>query len=560
CPCEALAERILAGESPAQVHRWALHNQPPKFLRQLIRCLAPPSVVQSEALIGQFSHSANQLWATAGMAVPAGDNDDGQFGKFSFDSLERSKPATNAVQCCEHKPLFLAILLLLEILESEDLQLKSIDKEGMTPLHLAAAAGSEQCCELLLAPNWRLPVDSRDNLGRTPLHLAAWCRVGTNVVKLLMAKKSIAATARDQQGWTPLHIAVMANNRPVLEKLLEAMGPAGAQYAVLYDRTEIAKLLTIQAGATNDTRDRFNVTPAHYAAACGSISTLKAVLCDREGQQQPVDSEGRTPFMWAVIGQNEKLVLQMLSNKTRASQLLACKDHFKRNCLHLAALRGGVEMCKLLVASNNTLNVETDENGATPEHLAAGQGNSELVLWFGYQRGHLSPPLDGMDREKTRIVRLSLRTVGSVYTGWQYANAEYESKENILDIYNDLTGNLSNYCDETMELNCGEYNFEFSVKIPMNAISSYYEEGYGNVKYSIVATLDIVEDCGESEIVSESEFLVRSFLSLDSPHFLNPAYSTEEIVTDRVCLCFGNSKEKRKITIKSPSLGLLPGN
>nr|CAD2127142.1 unnamed protein product [Meloidogyne enterolobii] len=163
------------------------------------------------------------------------------------------------------------------------------------------------------------------------------------------------------------------------------------------------------------------------------------------------------------------------------------------------------------------------------------------------------------NREKTRIVRLSLRTVGSVYTGWQYANAEYESKENILDMYNDLTGNLSNYCDETMELNCGEFNLEFSVKIPKNAISSYYEESYGNVKYSIVATLDIVEDCGESEIVSESEFLVRSFLSLDSPHFLNPAYSTEEIVTDRVCLCFGNSKEKRKITIKSPSLGLLPG-
>uniref|UniRef100_A0A1I8BWT1 ANK_REP_REGION domain-containing protein n=1 Tax=Meloidogyne hapla TaxID=6305 RepID=A0A1I8BWT1_MELHA len=211
-----------------------------------------------------------------------------------------------------------------------------------------------------------------------------------------MAKKSIAATARDQQGWTPLHIAVMANNRPVLETLLGAMGPAGAQYAALYDRAELARLLTIQAGATNDTRDRFNVTPAHYAAECGSISTFKAVLSDSEGQ--PVDSEGRTPFMWAVIGQNEKLVLQMLSNKTRASQLLGCKDHFKRNCLHLAALRGGLEMCKLLVASNNTLNVETDENGATPEHLAAGQGNSELVLWFGYQRGHLSPPLDGMDR------------------------------------------------------------------------------------------------------------------------------------------------------------------
>ena len=42
-----------------------------------------------------------------------------------------------------------------------------------------------------------------------------------------MAKKSIAATARDHQGLTPLHIAVMANNRPVLETLLEGMTASG---------------------------------------------------------------------------------------------------------------------------------------------------------------------------------------------------------------------------------------------------------------------------------------------------------------------------------------------
>jgi ankyrin repeat protein len=52
---------------------------------------------------------------------------------------------------------------------------------------------------------------------------------GANVVRLLMAKKSIAATARDNRGWTPLHIAIMANNRPVLEALLDGMGKSGAQ-------------------------------------------------------------------------------------------------------------------------------------------------------------------------------------------------------------------------------------------------------------------------------------------------------------------------------------------
>lgn len=55
--------------------------------------------------------------------------------------------------------------LLLETLPGKegDLHLvESLDEDGMTPLHHAAAAGSEQCCELLLGPNWRLPVDSRD--------------------------------------------------------------------------------------------------------------------------------------------------------------------------------------------------------------------------------------------------------------------------------------------------------------------------------------------------------------------------------------------------------------
>lgn len=37
-----------------------------------------------------------------------------------------------------------------------------VDEEGMSPLHHAAGAGSEQCCELLLGPTIGLPVDLRD--------------------------------------------------------------------------------------------------------------------------------------------------------------------------------------------------------------------------------------------------------------------------------------------------------------------------------------------------------------------------------------------------------------
>jgi hypothetical protein len=108
CPCEFLIERILQGESPAQIHRWAIHSQPPKFLKQLIVALSPPSASHSSLTDhSQFSHSATQLWPpNPGAVLP---NVGGQFGQFSFDSLERSNKG-KVGQGCDHLALFLAIL------------------------------------------------------------------------------------------------------------------------------------------------------------------------------------------------------------------------------------------------------------------------------------------------------------------------------------------------------------------------------------------------------------------------------------------------------------------
>jgi hypothetical protein len=50
----------------------------------------------------------------------------------------------------------------LDSLEGEEKLEAMVDEEGMNPLHHAAGAGSEQCCELLLGPTIGLPVDLRD--------------------------------------------------------------------------------------------------------------------------------------------------------------------------------------------------------------------------------------------------------------------------------------------------------------------------------------------------------------------------------------------------------------
>jgi hypothetical protein len=103
----------------------------------------------------------------------------------------------------------------------------------------------------------------------------------------------------------------------------------------------MAKLLVAKTGASNKTRDRFNATPAHYAAQCASFETFAAILGgeDKDNEEGEgggggghllVDNEGRTPLMWAIIGQNEQMVRKMLANKLESNRLLASRDNFRR--------------------------------------------------------------------------------------------------------------------------------------------------------------------------------------------------------------------------------------
>ena len=151
CPCEILAERIVAGESPAQLHRWVLHSQAPRFRKQLEACLCPaavhPSSQQQLLLAGvhqqQFSHSATQPWPAGGSMASSGGG--GQFGQYSFDSLERSKVTGPGQGGCEHRPLFMALMGaekpagLFTLLQSWGISLTVVrDRRGQGPLHWAA--------------------------------------------------------------------------------------------------------------------------------------------------------------------------------------------------------------------------------------------------------------------------------------------------------------------------------------------------------------------------------------------------------------------------------------
>ena len=106
---------------------------------------------------------------------------------------------------------------LMELLLKKDVKLESKDRDGQTPLSLAAERGDEAVVELLLKKGAEL--ESKDDDGQTPLFYAAG-NTDDAVVKLLL-KNGAKLESRDKYGRTPLSRAVARGRKAIVKLLLE---------------------------------------------------------------------------------------------------------------------------------------------------------------------------------------------------------------------------------------------------------------------------------------------------------------------------------------------------
>uniref|UniRef100_A0A0K0DTX1 ANK_REP_REGION domain-containing protein n=1 Tax=Strongyloides stercoralis TaxID=6248 RepID=A0A0K0DTX1_STRER len=279
--------------------------------------------------------------------------------------------------------------LLLDSLSSknEELMGKLFDDYGRMPLHYAAACGSLECVEEFMDESLYLPVSIRDIYGNTPLMLACGNTSASEVIRYLSTKKSISTTSRNCDGMSPLHIAVLANNIDGVKILLQECSVpteiydddarTPLHYAAQNGRVEIVELL-LEAGARYNATDDYGATPVHYAAE--TSWRIIEMISEKVGCRDfsLVDKQLRTPFMWAIAAENEEVTLQMLEeyniSRTRT-------DKKKYTALHIATLTGNPFFCKLLLERGWNIIAE-NEVGATPLHIAAGKGFTDLVRLF----------------------------------------------------------------------------------------------------------------------------------------------------------------------------------
>ena len=111
------------------------------------------------------------------------------------------------------------------------------DKNGDTPLHIAAARGDKECVEALLQLD--APIMLRNAAGKTALHLVLEGGGSSSIMRIFIKHVSVFATTKD--GDTPLHIAAATWQEECVEALLKLDPPIMLRNAAGKTARDIAR-------------------------------------------------------------------------------------------------------------------------------------------------------------------------------------------------------------------------------------------------------------------------------------------------------------------------------
>ncbi|KAF2296296.1 hypothetical protein GH714_037292 [Hevea brasiliensis] len=205
------------------------------------------------------------------------------------------------------------------------------DKEGRTPLHLAASRGNIKCARVLVESG--ADKDAKSNDGRTALYRAA-ANGDRRMVEMLI-EMGCDPTIADDRGRSAFDVARDKGYDEILETLERG---EVVLMAARQGRLEHLESL-LKKGASKNYKDQYGITALHAAAIKGHkniVSMLVEFGVDLECQ----DNEGHVP-------------------------------------LHLAVESGSLETVEVLVGRGANVNAKSNR-GATPLSMAIALGYSDI--------------------------------------------------------------------------------------------------------------------------------------------------------------------------------------
>ena len=268
------------------------------------------------------------------------------------------------------------------------------DEEGWSLLHHAAACGQVEVIQLLQENGCY--IDSVDNNGRTALHYATG-NGSVECVRILIEMGS-HVNALDNEHTTPLQWAVMCEQYSVMELLVEHGGTVevddtvASSTSVGVSSKGVNSSEQIGLKASNSPGSEISKMENNFgenifkAAQSGDIASVKAYL-DLGVPVDLTDEDGWSPIHHAIAHGQVEVIRLLMDRGCRMvpvkSRILPSLDHAgvhnSRKCDIFDAARSG-DTAKLKECVELGVSVDvTDEDGRTPLHCAAGEGQVDTV-------------------------------------------------------------------------------------------------------------------------------------------------------------------------------------
>ena len=225
-----------------------------------------------------------------------------------------------------------------------------VDDNGWTKIHHAAKNGKYE--EIKALAERGINIHLKTHEGKNCLHIAA-ANGQSNLCKTLIFRHEFDINMIHNGGWTALHFSVQNGSH------------------------ELVKFFTDQ-GADIHRKTNNGVTCLHIAAAHGHLNLCKTLKNKYEFNLHVTDDYGWKALHRSALSGSYDLVKFFADNGTD----IYLKTREGMNCLHIAAAKAHLNLCKALMKIHNFKGDMADNYGWTALHRSALNGSYDLVKLF----------------------------------------------------------------------------------------------------------------------------------------------------------------------------------
>ena len=275
-----------------------------------------------------------------------------------------------------------------------DIYLKN--NAGMNCLHIAALYGHLKLCKILIDKH-NFEVDMTDNAGRSALHYSA--RHGSYEIFRYFADMGADIYLKSHNGWNCLHIAALYGHLSLCKILIDKHnfdvdivdndGNLALHYCVIYGSYKLFKYFA-EMGADVYLKNNGGMNCLHTAALNGHVNLCKILIDQHKFDIYVTDNKGWAAFHHSARHGNYEL-FRYFADMTADIYL---KSYGGINCLHIAALNGHLNLCKILIDKHNFNVHMADNHGCTALHHSANYGSYKIFRYFAdmgvdiYRKSH----------------------------------------------------------------------------------------------------------------------------------------------------------------------------